>query len=197
MARNQQWLLFDLGGVLMRFRGIDALADMTGLSTTRVHEMLLHSDAVQTFQQGRCTPEDFGIAMVDELALPIDPTALLHQWTEWEDGPMEGALELLDHLAQNSNIACLSNTNVLHWDRLTSRYGLDHRFFKRYVSHEIGLSKPDPRIFAHVTGDMGVLPADITYFDDNAEIVEAALTFGFNAHRVDGPDDIKAVLRLE
>ncbi len=196
MASQTKWLLFDLGGVLMQFRGIDAMAEMTGQTTAYVHDLLLHSDAVQSFQQGRSTPQEFGVAMVAELKLSMDPADLLDQWTEWEDGPMEGALELLDQLARNNNIACLSNTNVLHWDRLKSRYGLNHRFLKRYVSHEIGLSKPDPRIFEHVLVDLGVAPADVTYFDDNAEIIEAALAFGFDAHRVDSPADIKAVLKL-
>jgi len=196
MASKSKWLLFDLGGVLMQFRGVDALADMTGQSTAHIHDLLLHSDAVQTFQQGRSTPQEFGVAMVAELGLSMEPADLLHQWTEWEDGPMEGALALLDQPAQTNNIACLSNTNVLHWDRLKSRYGLNHRFLKRYVSHEIGLSKPDPRIFEHVINDLGVRPGDITYFDDNAEIIEAALAFGFDAHRVDSPIDIKVILRL-
>ena len=180
----------------MQFRGIDGLAKMTGQSTAHVHDLLLHSNAVQSFQQGRTSPAEFGVAMVAELDLDLDPGNLLHQWTEWEDGPMDGAMQLLDQLAQDNNIACLSNTNVLHWDRLKSRYGLDHRFLKRYVSHEIGLSKPDPRIFKHVTDDLGVASEAITYFDDNAEISGAALAFGFDAHRVDSPADIKAVLKM-
>jgi putative hydrolase of the HAD superfamily len=196
MSPDSKWLLFDLGGVLMQFRGIYGLAEMTGHSTAHVHDLLLHSDAVQTFQQGRSTAKEFGVAMVVELELSTEPADFLHQWTEWEDGPMDGTLELLDQLAQNNNIACLSNTNILHWDRLKSRYGLNHRFLKRYVSHEIGLSKPDPRFFEHVTDDLGVRPGEITYFDDNAEIIEAALAFGFDAHRVDSPAAIKAVLKL-
>jgi putative hydrolase of the HAD superfamily len=103
-------------------------------------------------------------------------------------------LELLDTLKQTHALACLSNTNVVHWDRLTSRYGLRERFERCYVSHEIGLSKPDPRIFAHVAEDLGTQPHRITFFDDNTNIIAAANAFGFNAHQVNSPADIRAVL---
>jgi len=124
----------------------------------------------------------------------MPPADFLHQWAEWETGPMEGALELLDGLKETQALACLSNTNVIHWDRLTSRYGLRDRFERCYVSHEIGLSKPDPRIFAHVAEGLATQPDNISFFDDNADIIGAANAFGFNAHQVNSPADIKNIL---
>ena len=37
-------------------------------------------------------------------------------------------------------------------------------------------------------------PARIVYFDDNAHIVDGARAFGWDAHHVQGPDDITAVM---
>ena len=190
----QDWLVFDLGGVLMNFTGMDALSELTGRPVSDIHDLLLHSVAVKDFQTGRVEPDVFSVAMVAELELSLSPDELLHLWAEWEAGPMTGALDLLDRLGRENAIACLSNTNILHWQRLTSRYGLLERFERCFVSHEIGLSKPDPRIFEHVVADLRTPPHRITYFDDNAEIIEAAIAFGFDAHRVDSPQDIELVL---
>ena len=54
--------------------------------------------------------------------------------------------------------------------------------------------KPDPRLFEHVVADLETQAADIVYFDDRADIVEAALAFGFDAHQVFSPEQIRAVL---
>jgi glucose-1-phosphatase len=194
MTQGENWLLFDLGGVLMNFAGMDGLAEMTGRPVPEIHDLLLYSDAIKSFQTGGMTPEQFAPALTQELGLALSPAEFLHLWAEWETGPMDGALELLDALKQTQALACLSNTNVVHWDRLTSRYGLRERFEHCYVSHEIGLSKPDPRIFAHVAEGLGTQPDRITFFDDNADIIAAANSFGFKAHQVNGPTDIIKIL---
>jgi len=54
--------------------------------------------------------------------------------------------------------------------------------------------KPDPRLFEHVVADLETKASDIVYFDDRQDIVEAARTFGLNAHQVFSPDQIRAVL---
>ena len=55
-------------------------------------------------------------------------------------------------------------------------------------SHEVGLAKPDPRIYALVEERLGVAPAEIAILDDHAPHVEAARAAGWHAVLHDGAD---------
>ena len=191
---SQKWLVFDLGGVLMNFVGVPELSKLTDKSIEDTRSSLFFSDAVELHQIGQINDEQFAADYVAQADLNISPEKFLAPWESWETGPLEGAIELLDDLYEQNNLACLSNTNNAHWVRLMSRYGLKERLQRHYASHEIGLAKADPQIFAHVADDLGTAPENITYFDDVQRIVDVANTFGLNAHQVNSPGDVRRIL---
>jgi putative hydrolase of the HAD superfamily len=64
-------------------------------------------------------------------------------------------------------------------------------------SHEVGLLKPDPRIFELAATRLGVPPAEIVFVDDQPGHVEAARAAGWQAvHHVSTPESIREVERL-
>lgn len=193
---DAQWLVFDLGGVLFDFRGVEGVAKLTGMSLESAHEVLVGSSAVHALETGVMGREEFGARLVDELGVGISPQEMLDLWANWETGPKPGAIELLTLLGDQRPIACLTNNNAIHWERLSSLYGADQLFQKCYLSHEIGLHKPDPRIFEHVITDLDTPAAQITYFDDRADIVHSAKACGLDAHQVTSPQGIRAVLGM-
>jgi epoxide hydrolase-like predicted phosphatase len=48
-------------------------------------------------------------------------------------------------------------------------------------SHEVGLAKPDPRIYALTSQRLGVQPQEIVFLDDVERNVAAAAAYGFHA----------------
>jgi epoxide hydrolase-like predicted phosphatase len=48
-------------------------------------------------------------------------------------------------------------------------------------SHEVGLAKPDPRIYALTSQRLGVQPHEIVFLDDAERNVAAAAASGFHA----------------
>jgi HAD superfamily hydrolase (TIGR01509 family) len=48
-------------------------------------------------------------------------------------------------------------------------------------SHEVGLSKPDPRVYALTCERLGVSPQEVVFLDDTPRIVEGALAAGWQA----------------
>ena len=191
---RRSWTVFDLGGVLFEFAGTFEVATLLGVSHAAAHDALVKSLAVKAFETGRIDAERFAEDFAAELGLAISGSQMLEMWADWERGPKPGALSLLRAFKASGPIACLTNNNAIHWDRLTSRHQADTLFDKCYVSHEIGLHKPDSRLFQHVTDDLAVRPEEIVYFDDRADIVDAAQAFGFVAHRATSPAEIKAIL---
>ncbi len=85
----------------------------------------------------------------------------------------------------------LSNTNELHLARMRDEMGLVACMDHCYASHEIGIVKPDPGIYAHVIEALGVPAGDVAFFDDNAGNVDAARTAGMNAHHTVGPGAVR------
>lgn len=51
-----------------------------------------------------------------------------------------------------------------------------------FFSAELRLAKPDPAIYLHVAGTLGLPPESILFIDDRAANVEAANQVGWNAH---------------
>ncbi len=188
------WMVFDLGGVLFDFYGAAEIARLLDLTESAAQEVLVRSRAVEDFETGRIDPSSFAQRFAGELGLSVTADRMLELWASWEGGPKPGAVSLLESLRKQGPIACLTNNNRIHWERLSTRYGAESLFDRCYLSHEIGLQKPDPRLFEHLTADLGTPAREIVYFDDRADIVEAAEAFGLAAHQATCPDDIRAIL---
>jgi len=65
---------------------------------------------------------------------------------------------------------------------VTSRYAsLLNKVIPHFVSHEIGLAKPEAAIFQYVTTELGVAPAECIFIDDHIQNVEGARQAGLEA----------------
>ena len=189
------WLVFDLGGVLTNFDGVTELSKLTGRSQLEIHDALISNAALFEFETGNLTPTNFAERFVAEMDLPISAKEALELWTNCEAGPKPGALEYVSRLRDDWRIACLSNISTVHWERLCDRYGVHKLFEYTFVSFEIGLHKPDKRIFEHVTQALNTSPEKIKYFDDRRDIVDAATEHGFDAYQTNSPEDVATALQ--
>jgi HAD superfamily hydrolase (TIGR01509 family) len=88
----------------------------------------------------------------------------------------------------------LSNTNEIHWNEQIDAPVLHALFETRFLSHEIGLVKPDREIFDHVVEGLDCEPGEILFLDDNQLNVDGARAAGLNAHRVVGVEAARSVL---
>lgn len=162
------------------------------LSLEEARRFWIASPWVRRFERGQCSRAEFAAGVVGELSLPVSPERFLEEFSRWDRGPLPGSLDLLDALAGSVRLACLSNNNEIHWARL--RVDFAHRFERCYISHELGMIKPDADIFAHVVSDLGC-PADrILFLDDNPECVAGAEECGLRAVQVRGVAEARAAI---
>ena len=203
MAEPTGLICFDLGRVLVRicedWRDAHAHAGLPGvapdLNDARVREGL--GAVVHAFEIGALTTDQFAVRCGAVLGTSASSVhAVIDAWLR---GTMRGAAALLDELlARGHRTACLSNTNARHWEPM-SRWGADEELWPRlqlrYASHELGLRKPDPAIYAAVEAKSGVAPSQIVFFDDLPENVAAARARGWNAVEVTSREDPVAEMR--
>jgi putative hydrolase of the HAD superfamily len=68
--------------------------------------------------------------------------------------------------------------------------GFDHSF----LSFEIGAVKPDHELFQFVANAIDAPPERTLFLDDNLLNIDAACSFGFQAHRVKGVPEARQTL---
>ncbi len=188
-------LLFDLGGVLMEFAGFDELVPLVHWAEDRsqVRDRWIRSEAVQRFERGETTCDDFATGVIEELKIDLSPPNFLENFVEWAKEPSPEAISLLMRLREDFRIAALSNANELHTPLHRRRFEAVIDSF--YFSDEIGAVKPDRAIFKHVIRDLDVSPNRIAFFDDTPVNVDAARSTGIRAYAADGLAELTSRLR--
>jgi putative hydrolase of the HAD superfamily len=189
-------VLFDIGGVLVELDGAPRLAELMGaaLSRDRLHELWTETPAVVAHETGRITANEFAERAVLELGLSIAPDAFLREFEAWPTALQPGALELLDELPAGLRKAALSNSCELHWRRLQT-WGLQERFERVYLSHELGHLKPEPQAYLMALGGMNLAADEVLFLDDSRSNVQAARTVGLRAELATDARHARRVLR--
>jgi putative hydrolase of the HAD superfamily len=196
MTRRPSVVLFDLGGVLVEVAGAARTIAWAGMASHQaLFGQLLTSEAFRQFEMGRRSPESFAQAMCAELRLPVGPATFLADFAGWPNRVLPGAPELIAAIPDDVVVACLSNNNAVHWPRLSGELGLGRLFAQQFLSHHLGMIKPDPAIYHHVIRALAVPPGAILFLDDNPANVRAALAHGIDARRVLGVADARLALR--
>jgi HAD superfamily hydrolase (TIGR01509 family) len=188
-------VLFDLGGVLVDIGGIGDLGVFAGeTSEDELWRRWLECPWVRRFERGHCDADSFSRGMVDSWSMSIEPEVFLEAFASWPRGLLPGARELVRSISTASRVGCLSNTNVLHADRHWTEFGIADLFEDRFLSHEMGLVKPDRAAFEYVIEALGCPPERILFLDDNQINVEGARAAGLRAERTQGIDEARSIL---
>ena len=194
--RRDRVVLFDLGGVLVENSGERGLSSLLPyqLGRQEIWARWLASDAVRRFECGQISPEVFAARFIEEWRLEVAPAAFIEAFAAWPRGLFDGAAALVRNLRAQHRVACLSNTNALHWARFPELPGL---FDFVFASHLTGFLKPDPEAFEHVLRELDVRAEAVWYFDDLLQNVEAARETGIRALQVTTFAEVEPALRAE
>lgn len=188
-------VLFDLGGVLIELSGVGAMRELAGLgSDDELWRRWLTCPWVRAFERGDCSPAEFAAGMVSEWELSVTPEVFLDGFRGWPVGPLPGAEALVARVAEVVAVGCLSNTNALHTEERFSRWPIFDAFEPRFLSHELGVLKPDRVLFDRVARLVGSPPSRILFLDDNLINVDGAIAAGFAAVHVRGVTEAERAL---
>ena len=195
MGHNIAGILFDIGGVLVALDGGPFLARLLGVEHRHdaLHAMWGASPSVVAHETGKIDAATFAAGVVADLGLPVSAECFLQDFCNWPTGLLPGAVQLLDEIPDSYQVAALSNTSAVHWQKIGAM-GLADRFDQIYLSHRIGHLKPDTGAFLVALEGMGLSPADVLFLDDGRRNVDAALNLGMHAHLARGPGEARRVL---
>jgi glucose-1-phosphatase len=188
------YVLFDLGGVLIEVGGVRAMGDLAGIADDReVWRRWLTCRWVREFERGRCTVAEFADGVVADWELTIGAEEFAEAFRLWTGSLFDGARELVDETRLQVRTGCLSNSNALQWSEYV-RTGITEHLDLLFLSHELDLIKPDPEIFEHVLA-VTRSPGDrLLFLDDNELNVVAARAAGITAVEVRGVAEAREAL---
>jgi len=188
-------VLFDLGKVLLdwspryyyeRFFAGDEGALARFLDEVVAPEWILEMD------RGR--PMDEAIAARQRLY--PEHAELIARWREgWPEmlrGEIAGTVEILEELAtRGRRLYALTNFSHETWPVARQRFGFLERFEQVVVSGEVGLVKPDPRIYRLAIERCRLEPARTVFVDDMPANAEAARAEGLQAVHFTTPERLR------
>jgi epoxide hydrolase-like predicted phosphatase len=190
-------VIFDLGGVLMRT--VDPaprqqLAECLGKSLNELYHLVFSSDSAYQATLGKISAREHWEAVRTSLGLTQDEfSAVVEQF--WAGDRLDyDLIDYLRALRPRYKTALLSNA----WDDLRyfieAEWKIADAFDEIIISAEVGLAKPDRRIFQLALDRLGVSAPQAVFVDDFPENVEAAQSLGLHALRFRTPQQTRLEL---
>ena len=185
-------VVFDLGGVLVRIRrGFEACARAAGLTwsnpaMSEVAEQELDL-AMHRYQAGKLGLGALAREMSELIGGSMTPEQIERMHHAILVGPYQGAAEVVTGLqGRGVPVAILSNTCEEHWKSLVEYEAIACVPEKmRFLSFELGLTKPDAAIYARVEELSGYQGQAILFLDDGLAQVEGARRAGWRSTCID------------
>jgi 2-haloacid dehalogenase len=182
--RQRDIVVFDLGGVLIEwdprhlYRKLfpdDAAAMEHFLATVCTHEWNRGQDAGRSFAEGARLLK----AQHPDKAALID--AYGARFDEMMPGPIAGSVAILEELhARGTPLYGLTNFSAETYPAAFRRFAFLGRLRGILVSGEVGVIKPDPRIYELLLQRFAIDPRRAVYIDDVAANAEAAAAVGIH-----------------
>lgn len=199
-------IIFDLGNVIINLdipRTELYLKELIGSEHQKIVEQLEKEGVFKFYEKGEISTDHF----VDRiLALASNATNREQVITAWNamllDIP-DSRFEILQQAKQHYRTFCLSNTNELHIDFIHAMLqenkglkNLDPYFERVYLSHEMGMRKPDTEIFEKVLEDNQLNPERTVFIDDTKGHLLGAEKTGLRTFHMSPDTNLEKLFRF-
>ncbi|MET7253544.1 HAD family hydrolase [Dyadobacter jiangsuensis] len=199
-------IIFDLGDVILNIDvpiASKSFADLSGREQQEILTIFKESEIFRQFETGLMDEPTFRNYVREILNFPdLSDEAIDTAWNSLLlDLPPE-RVELLKKLATKYRLFLLSNTSSIHITQVnkileasTGVEKLEDLFEIVFLSYEMGLMKPDPRIYQEVLAKAGLKAEETLFLDDNADNIRSASQLGIETIHVQKPVTILEYLK--
>lgn len=195
-------VIFDLGGVILNIDfdlAIQAFRQLGIPDFSSLYSRFKQSSLFDDLETGHISPEQLHQALSEHLPSNITPEQMDLAWNALLLDFPEENIRLLERLKNQGcyRLFLLSNTNIIHYrsycEQLNQRFGypnLGSLLEKEYYSFEMGVRKPDLRIYQQVLEDAQLRPEESIFIDDLEENIHAARKTGMLGHHLTGGETL-------
>jgi putative hydrolase of the HAD superfamily len=194
-----RWVVFDIGGILevipeggdptVRFPEMLARWEARlGMAEGELGRQIRAMDAElaragKDGARGTCSEEEWLAALRAATGWDATQTDAFMRdfWAVYCGNPNPELAAFLGSLRPRCGTALLSNSFVGARREEEARFHFSQLADQIIYSHEVGVEKPDPRIYAIACERLGARPEEIVFLDDVERNVEAASAQGWHA----------------
>ena len=175
-------IIFDLCDTIVETAGVPGLLSLHSLHG-RLHgqdieNWFVHNETFHAYEKGRADTDAFIDAFCSDLEIRVDKSEFLRVYEALVIREIDGMPALIRKLAHRYPLYALSNNSPLLWRAIERICSVLDAFSHVYLSHHIGLLKPDPNAFWHVLHAANCAPSESILVDDNPRCIEAAHQLG-------------------
>ncbi len=176
-------IIFDLGGVILNLDQERTLNDfkLLGADLEAYNESL---SIFKEYETGKINSDTFKQTIFIELKGNVSHAQIETAWNSMLLDLPPQRVELVQQLKTRYRLILLSNTNTMHMDeiyKINGREIFDSLFEKIYLSHEIGLRKPDLDCYEFVLNDAGLMAHETIFIDDSIANIKGAEAAGIKS----------------
>lgn len=187
--------IFDLGNVIVDIdfnRVLGTWSDLSRIPLATLKQHFTMGEAFRQHERGEISDEAFAEAMCHEMNMALSYEQFSHGWQAVFVALRPEVIAIMHKLReQGHRVVVLSNTNRLHTTFWPDEYPQVRAAADRiYLSQEMGMRKPEERIYQSVLQQEGFSAADTIFFDDNAENIAGANRLGITSILVTGKETI-------
>jgi putative hydrolase of the HAD superfamily len=181
--RAPDTILFDLGNVLFPFDwdvGINGFASELNRHPFEIRQICSQPDYSIMFYEfgtGRISSERFAKRLNEAFNSQLDMDTINTIWCSIfrEDKKMT---KLLKKLSRKYKTFILSDTDILHWNFIQSKFHLEEIVRGTILSFRRGSMKADPDAFEKIISDYKFSPQKTVFIDDIERNIRAAQNAG-------------------
>lgn len=187
-------IIFDFGDI---FINLDKPATISGLQKLGMTEWNKELDQLNlSFETGSISTEEFIDGFQKQLP-NASKEEILKAWNAvLADFPLY-RLEFLQELSKKYRLFLLSNTDSIHINTFEEKNGISfytafyNCFEKVYFSFDIGMRKPDPKIYQFVLEQNNLIAENTLFVDDKTENTDSAAISGIKIWNLQvGKEDV-------
>lgn len=199
-------IIFDLGDVILNIDvpiASKSFADLSGREQTEILTIFKESEIFRQFETGLMDEPTFRNYVREILNFPdLSDEAIDTAWNSLLLDLPPARVDLLKKLATKYRLFLLSNTSSIHITQVnkileasTGVEKLEDLFETVFLSYQMGLMKPDPRIYQEVLDKAGLKAEETLFLDDNADNIRSAGELGIETIHVQKPVTILEYLK--
>ena len=180
-------IIFDLGGVIMNLAIHNTIKAFEELGIKNIVDKAGHYYKYPVFYDleiGEISDIEF-IRQLQELSTQNVPHERIKQaWNAMILDMPKDRIDFILNLKNGYRVFLLSNTNSIHKEKFELAFNEQNSFLftelfeKIYYSHEVGMRKPDEKIFHFVLEDSKLEPQETLFIDDSIQNINTAKRLG-------------------
>jgi glucose-1-phosphatase len=181
-------IIFDFGDVFINLDKEGTNKKLKAMNVEKLPESLAAKN--RDYEQGFVTSDEISDHYRTHFP-QIKKEDFLDSWNSMLLDFPEYRLKFIQKLSAEKDykLILLSNTNENHIGHIQANVPFYEDFKKCfdecYLSHEIGLRKPNPDIFEFVLEENSLRPEDCLFIDDTRENIDTAASLGFHTWNIE------------